>query len=385
MKKILMYMLAVVSVALACVGILTFMVYCEGEKPAIILNQDIVMIGQETAFNIAFVDNESGLRTIYVDISQDGKKYILGSRDLPRRGVHKEALTFNILPEKMKLHDGTATIGISVTDYSLRKNTTFREFEVVIDTVPPRISPASFSNYINPGGSCVIAYILSEDVFQSGVTVDDIFFPSYPESITDGVRHISYFAIPVDVSKNLKICILAEDYAGNSSLYPVSFHLRNKKFRNDRMDISQRFLEIKMSEFQQRCKDLRAATLLEAFSRINTQMRAQNLKTIETICEKTQPEQLWKGNFLRMKNAATMAKFGDRRTYYYENREISKSLHMGIDLASVRNAPVDASNRGLVVFAEHLGIYGNTVIIDHGMGVFSLYGHLSSISVKKEQ
>jgi murein DD-endopeptidase MepM/ murein hydrolase activator NlpD len=190
----------------------------------------------------------------------------------------------------------------------------------------------------------------------------------------------------VDASnKNLAIRILAEDNAGNSSLYPVSFHIRDKQFRRDKMNISQRFLEIKMPEFQQMYKYLREISLLEAFSRINTEMREQNLKTIETICENTHPEQLWEGSFLRMKNAATMATFGDRRTYYYEGNEISKSVHMGVDLASTKNAPVEASNAGIVVFTGYLGIYGNTIIIDHGMGTFSLYAHLSSIDVQKEQ
>ncbi|MBW2631225.1 MAG: M23 family metallopeptidase [Deltaproteobacteria bacterium] len=386
MKKYLKYLFFVVLIAIVGAGIWSFMIYCEGEKPEVILNRNIKMIGLETTFDVICIDRKSGLRNVSVDISQDGKKYTLNSLNLPQKGVNKETLTVNVFPEELKLHDGTATVGISTTDYSLRKNTTVRAFEVVIDTIPPRISPASFSNYINPGGSCVVTYNLSKDVPLSGVQVDNDFFPSYPETTTDGIRYISYFAIPMDAAKkNLKINILAEDNAGNSSLCPVSFHIRNKKFRRDRMNISQRFLEMKMPEFQRRYKDLKETTLLEAFSRTNREMRAHNLTSIETICKDTRPEQLWEGTFLRMKNAATMATFGDRRTYYHDGREISKSVHMGVDLASTRNAPVEASNGGIVVFAGYLGIYGNTIIIDHGMGIFSLYGHLSSVSVNKGQ
>lgn len=389
MNKYLRYLFFVVLIALVGVGIWSFMVYCEGEEPEIILSRDIKMIGQETTFDVICIDRKRGLRNVSVDISQDGKKYTLSSLNLPQGGVNKETLTIDVFPEDLKLHDGTATIDITVTDHSLRKNTRTVTFEVVIDTIPPRISPVSFSNYINPGGSCVVAYDLSEDVHRSGVQVDNDFFPSYPATrlVGNGIHRVSYFAIPImdTAEKNLKINILAKDDAGNSSLYPVSFHVRKKKFRSDRMNISRRFLEMKMPEFQHRYKSLRETTLLEAFSRINTEMRAQNLKTIETICKDTRPEQLWKGTFLRMKNAATMAPFGDRRTYYHDGREISKSVHMGVDLASTKNAPVEASNGGIVNFATYLGIYGNTIIIDHGMGVFSLYGHLSSVNVKKGQ
>jgi len=57
-------------------------------------------------------------------------------------------------------------------------------------------------------------------------------------------------------------------------------------------------------------------------------------------------------------------------------------VHLGFDLAVTANVPIVASQRGTIVHASDLGIYGNCVIIDHGMGVQSLYGHLSSIGVK---
>jgi murein DD-endopeptidase MepM/ murein hydrolase activator NlpD len=57
-------------------------------------------------------------------------------------------------------------------------------------------------------------------------------------------------------------------------------------------------------------------------------------------------------------------------------------VHLGFDLAVTVNIPVKAGNDGKVVYADYLGIYGNCVIIDHGMGVSSLYGHLASIDVK---
>ena len=61
---------------------------------------------------------------------------------------------------------------------------------------------------------------------------------------------------------------------------------------------------------------------------------------------------------------------------------IDNQTHLGFDLASLRMSPVAAGNDGKVVFADNLGIYGNTVILDHGLGLFTLYAHLSSISVK---
>jgi murein DD-endopeptidase MepM/ murein hydrolase activator NlpD len=114
-------------------------------------------------------------------------------------------------------------------------------------------------------------------------------------------------------------------------------------------------------------------------------MRTDNDSVLREICQKSQPRQLWEGTFLRMKNAAPMALFGDKRTYHYQGKAIGESTHMGVDLASTANAPVEAANHGIVAYAGYLGIYGNMVIIDHGLGFFSIYAHLNSIDVKNGQ
>jgi len=80
-----------------------------------------------------------------------------------------------------------------------------------------------------------------------------------------------------------------------------------------------------------------------------------------------------------------MALYGDRRTWVYNGQTVGESLHEGIDLASTAQAPVQAANSGLVAFTGSIGIYGETVIIDHGMGMISLYAHLSSIQVSRGQ
>ncbi|RLD97804.1 MAG: M23 family peptidase, partial [Aquificota bacterium] len=71
------------------------------------------------------------------------------------------------------------------------------------------------------------------------------------------------------------------------------------------------------------------------------------------------------------------------RTYIYNGKVISHSTHMGYDLASVAHAPVPAANNGQVIYTGFIGIYGNVVILDHGLGLSSLYAHLSRYVVKK--
>jgi len=87
--------------------------------------------------------------------------------------------------------------------------------------------------------------------------------------------------------------------------------------------------------------------------------------------------------FSQLGNTAVESRFADFRTYVYQGKEIDRQVHLGFDLASLMQAPVHAANRGVVLFANYLGIYGNCVVIDHGLGVQSLYGHLSTSDVKE--
>jgi murein DD-endopeptidase MepM/ murein hydrolase activator NlpD len=77
--------------------------------------------------------------------------------------------------------------------------------------------------------------------------------------------------------------------------------------------------------------------------------------------------------------------FADHRNYVYRGKQVDRQDHVGFDLSVVQQYPVEASNSGIVAYADYFGIYGNTVIVDHGCGLLSLYGHLSSINVKPGQ
>ncbi|MGE3512409.1 MAG: M23 family metallopeptidase, partial [Vicinamibacterales bacterium] len=116
--------------------------------------------------------------------------------------------------------------------------------------------------------------------------------------------------------------------------------------------------------------------------KINSELRKMNGERIQELTSKTAPTRLWSGPFLPHVNAPVEAAFADHRTYFAEGREIDQQVHLGFDLAVTAAVPIAAENTGTVLFADWLGIYGNCVILDHGMGVASLYAHLSALDVK---
>ncbi len=380
-----MYLIAAAAlVALAGVAFWAFNTVLEFEKPSIVVKNDVSTIGQAKAVDLTVADGKSGLRSLSVSISQDGKDTVLFSKTYPK-GTPEESLSIEVNPRGRGLKDGPATITASAEDHSWLKNREVLSIETTIDTVPPQIGLVSTAHNINAGGTGVAVYRVSEDVTRTGILVGDRFFPGYPFSIQGKPCHVVYFAVPVSAPRGgLKMLLTARDKAGNEASAAVPHLVREKKFKADQINLTRAFLEQKMPEFRQH--DPRVpATPLEAFLFVNVTLRDENTKAIKAIGSKSQPKQLWEGTFLRMKNAAPMAGFAQERTYLFEGMAVSKSVHYGVDLASTERAPIEAANNGIVVFAGYLGIYGNAVIVDHGLGLSSLYGHMSEISVKAGQ
>jgi murein DD-endopeptidase MepM/ murein hydrolase activator NlpD len=124
---------------------------------------------------------------------------------------------------------------------------------------------------------------------------------------------------------------------------------------------------------------------IKKYLKINNDLRTESHQTFYKLREDTTPKRLWEGSFLRLKNAATMSRFADQRLYYYKGKKVDEQVHLGIDLASLANSPVQAANNGRVVFAERNGIYGLAVVLDHGQGLATLYGHLNGAEVTLNQ
>ena len=93
-------------------------------------------------------------------------------------------------------------------------------------------------------------------------------------------------------------------------------------------------------------------------------------------------QKLWAGPFMIPVNAVIVSPYGIRRSY---NGGPVSGYHGGVDLAAEEGAWVAAANSGRVAFVGALPIRGNTVMIDHGAGVFSGYHHLSAIAVQEGQ
>ncbi len=385
MKKIGPIVAVVVLIAvIAIFGWLYFANYLEREKPGIRTEQTLIAVGRQKDVRAEFTDTRSGLSLIRVQISQDDRSHLLAEEKIPSRGVNKKVLEFTIDSAALKLKNGPAVITFSAQDHGLVTNHSILIIPVQIDTLPPQSYLLNPVNYVNQGGTGFIVYRTSKPTVQTGVYVNDVFSPGYNIVLQGKPVSVVFFAMPMDATNaRTRLSVYAKDDAGNEATTHLPFHIREKKFRSDRLNLGESFLNQKMPGFQAQLPELQDKPLADVFAYINSALREENDKTIAAICATSINRQLWEGPFLRMNNASSTALFGDKRTYFIDGKPFASSIHLGVDLASVARAPIEASNSGRVAFTGELGIYGNTVIIDHGLGLFSLYSHLSSIDTLK--
>ncbi len=372
----------------------------EGTKPQISLKLPSHYLNRSYEMSLSVSDKGTGLRDVRVSIVQNGKKRVLLNKKYPLKGyenffigsgVFKAQFKIPVESWKYGMVDGQAVFKISACDYSWRGwntgNKTEKEIKVIIDTKPPAIEILTKRHNITRGGAGLVIYRLFEDNLKSGVVVGKNFFPGYSGEFADKHVFLSFFALTYKQGPGTKIFVEAEDPAGNISKKGFYHYIKDRRFKHDVINISDSFLERKMPDFDLgSSKDalfaLSKNPLLKKFLYINTVLRKQNVKEILMPVRNTEHRILWRGVFKRLPGSANRAGFADHRVYKYHGREIDREVHLGVDLASIANAPVPASNSGRVVSTKKIGIFGNTVVIDHGFGLSTTYSHLSHISVK---
>lgn len=388
-RKKLIFIGAAVGIPLLA-GWLALVLF-EGEKPRLELSLPSSYIGADQQVPLQVSDRKSGVRSIWAALAKNGKEYVVIDEEFERSGrkVHDTTLQIKIDPIKLGIDDGPAILRIVARDYSWRRwwhgNIAYIEKEVTVDTQPPEIHVISRLHYLNQGGSGLVVYRLTEPCPQSGVHVGNSFFPGHKGLLRDEKIFLAFIALDVDQGPETRIFLSATDPAGNQAQARFHYSIRAKKFKKDTVNISDRFLQRKIPQLAFENPQQSGRTMLDQFVWANRDLRRENYEKVAEIAVNSRGVIHWKAAFLRMPGSARKAGFGDQRTYRYTGRVVDRQVHRGIDLASVLRAPVPAANRGRVTYAGPLGIYGNTVLIDHGCGLLSSYSHLSRIDVQENQ
>lgn len=369
-------------IILLALGAGAVLLFKDTVPPVISIGPDMTNVGKGTQISVTINDPGSGLKSVTITATQGDKQIPLVSKELPS-GTFTIEEVINL--DKGQIKEGDFTLHVEANDASIypfgEAGFSKSEKSYSFDATPPRIFVQSHTNNLNQGGSGLMVYALSEVAEKTGINVGDRFFPGYLQP-TSGNKHLYYcmFAIPWDTPPSeFKPFIEATDKAGNSAKRSFNYHANARNFRHDRIGLSDSFMEKTIPEFQGLVPN--EGTPIDQYIYINNTLRKQNRAKLVELSRMTEPVMLWSGTFSRLPNAANRARFADSRDYLYKGKKVDFQTHLGLDLASIKHAPVPAGNHGKIVYADFLGIYGNVVVIDHGLGLQSLYAHLSSISV----
>jgi murein DD-endopeptidase MepM/ murein hydrolase activator NlpD len=344
------------------------------------------VIGIQTPIRI-HAENPHGVRWITVKVEQDGKSHetrAFQAKDqhfFPERNVAPRDTTVNVGKQTTpELHDGKATLVVSATSNDFRGKTTSMSFGVDVMTAPPRVSADGVQHYINQGGSELVTFTPTGAWTEAGVKVGDSTFRSFPLPNHPG-QYFSLFALSWQLPADTPMYVYASNPSGAAVRASFWCKVFPKKFRKSTLTLESMNLDRMVNQIDPEHKI--QGDLVQRFVKINNDMRKENNKTLSDLRFQTEQKFLWTGAFLPMVDSTVESRFADDRTYTWQGKEVDRQTHLGFDLAKLAHSPIPASNDGKVVWAELLGIYGNCIVIDHGFGLQSIYGHLSEFLVKK--
>ncbi|MEM9292832.1 MAG: M23 family metallopeptidase [Acidobacteriota bacterium] len=372
-----------------------------GPAPEITIEPELPGLGPATPVLVTLEEPRRGVGSFQVELEHEGGVDVLARESrqarpwwtpwAPRTVRHEVNLTVGkeMVPE---LQEGEATLRV----VAQRAGTWLRtpeasvtELTLPVRLTPPRLAVARGPSAVRAGGSAVVVYRVGEQAATHGVRVGERFFPGYPLPGADpgsSSQRFCLFALSWDAESAEEVWLEVADELGNQTRTSLLDTVVAAPPKDDDIRVPDSFLERVVPKILERTPEIEAGeNLLASYLLLNNELRAANAATLAALAKETAPEFLWKGPFRQLPDSQVMAGFAERRTYLYDGEAVDRQVHLGYDLASVRQAPVPAANAGRVVFADYLGIYGYTVVVDHGHGLMTLYSHLSSIAVDAGQ
>jgi hypothetical protein len=367
--------------ALAVVGAIAYLGWRQSVSGVRVVSGLPRLVGHKAQTTLTLQSARGNIVTADVRIMQGGKSTVLAKKDTPL-GPRAD-LGVTIESAALGLREGPATLEVWARDDFWRP-LKFRERAVVsapltVDLTPPKVELVSSTQYLSPGGAGLIVYRVSGAARES-VVLGSARFPGTPMGRPEQGTRVALVALPFDWTSATPLSVTAEDEAGNVTTRGIPAEIKPRRFPHDRIEVKESFLQAKVPELLPHYPPDKP--LIDGFLVINRDQRRQAEEEKRRLGATSANTPLWQGAFEQPRNTKVFSNFAETRTYVYHGREVDTQVHYGYDLASTKQSPIPAANKGVVSFAGPLTIYGNTVVVDHGLGLMTLYGHLSSIGVK---
>ena len=359
----------------------------EREAPKITLEKEIEWNLKEPIK--AQINDASGLRFVRATLNDGEKSVVLETKELR---TPEKVVDLNLTFPKTGFGANKKVFELTIEAVDASKWNFFAGNEarakaiIKVDTKRPELSVIGSSYKIMKGGVASVIFRAQDDNMKSLYIETNFGKKFYPTPFHKEGYYISLVAWPSHI-ENFSASVVAIDRAGNISKAHLPYFLQDKKYKTSTITLEDKFLDGKIADLvSEVAPERNGLTKLEKFKYINEDLRKGNeaiiLKTTSIVPTESLSSFTFKP-FYPLRNGKVVASFGDHRYYEYEKNPVSESYHLGLDLASNAQSGMQTSNDGVVVLAKENGIYGNNIIVSHGLGIYSLYGHCSSYLVKE--
>lgn len=372
--------------------IIIFSVFELSRNPAPTIKAASPIAGIGLSRSAQFIIHDAGHRItrVSVEVGQDGKWYSapVTGKAVPGKAGHTVEATAEVGRKSIpKLTPGRAEIRVTALNNSwgrfFRGGLATLTLNVPVRFMPPQVEVLTSQHYINLGGCDMIVFNVSPGTVKSGVEVGKYYFPSFPVTDSKPLTRIALFAFPYDVDVNTPAHIVADDDAGNQTIAGFTYKVFPAKWHQSTIQVDDAYMQRVVPPILSQTNAIQdTGNLVKNYVEINHDLRIIDKRRLVEFSKQTNPHFMWSQPFLRLPNTKLEANFADFRTYVHNGQTIDHEVHLGYDLASVEHSPVEAANDGQVIYAGWFDIFGNAVIIDHGCGLQTIYGHLASFKVK---
>lgn len=347
-------------------------------KPSLDVTSSLTTVGQATPITV-HVHDTHGVSKLTATLEQNGTRYPAWQSSAASKDTDS-TFSFTIGAKTTpQLRDGKAHLIIDATSGGLLHNTTHWEREVNVVTEPPVISADSDQHYLYLGMADLATLNVTGSYTAAGIRVGDQTFRAWP--VPDGKPGLfSLYAFAWNMPAGTTPLAFASNGAGNDVTTPLTVIFPKREqpvYTQHEIQVTDQFMQKVLGELDPNG----TGDPIARFVKINSEMRKANNKTLSDLRLKTADHFLWSQPFTRQSHSQAEATFADVRSYIYHGKKIDQQVHLGYDLAVTQHVGVEASNDGRVVWAAPLGIYGNCIVVDHGYGLQTIYGHLSRIDV----
>lgn len=400
--------LSILALLLSLIGWSDIFRAFETSAPSIGFTGVVEGLGQvPVTIEATIEDSGAGLAWFSVQIQQGDKVYDLARRQRVN-GAHKRQVQLTFSGRSSGLREGVASLVVVAADLSVFENRKSSQINFMVDYEKPSLEILLAQDKVLQGSTHLMFVKASDNTgrIEVGLRVGEETFKAFParwldRAFDDGSLYVIPFTVPLGLAaEEVSLRVYAEDAVGNGSSLPVEVEIVPRIPVAQELEITKTFVREDVRKVFAANESVVAGYL----NKVGTELKFENPENtrkrdreyfslvyevlapiqeqkIRALLESQRFDRLW-FRPLQKQASSVISRYATLQKFLGEQDEFGSRLMTGYDLELSRGAEeVVAVSDGVVHFAGDCAHLKKCVIVDHGLGLASLYGNLETISI----